>query len=107
MLAELIDMRQKCATAISKACEISANGGGAGSVPKEQHDAVVSENKKLKVRVKHLLRALDEVDGGHQGSGAKTGQAGAAGNGIKLYTLPLGTPEDLTTILQVVCRLTG
>ena len=48
------------------------------------------------------------MDGGHKGSAAG-GQidSGSSGDAIKLYTLPLGTPEDLTTILQVVCRLTG
>jgi len=79
---------------------LAASGGGAGSVSKEEHDEVLKKNKKLECQVKHLKRALDEVDGGHKG-GAAGGQidSGVSGDAIKLYTLPLGTPEDLTTIL--------
>lgn len=108
MLAELIAMRAQTAKAIERACEVSANGGGsgAGGVSKEDYDKVVAENKKLKCRVGHLLRALDEIDGGYQGGAAAAGGA-KGGKAIKLYTLPLGDSTNYASLVQVVCQLTG
>lgn len=39
-------------------------------VPKADYDKVVEDNKKMKYRITHLLRALDEQG---SGSGAKSG----------------------------------
>jgi len=38
-------------------------------VSKEEFEKVQAENKKLKYRVKHLLRALGEQEGGSAASG--------------------------------------
>ena len=96
MLAELIAMRSQTAKAVERACEVAANGGGAGGVSKDEHTKVLAENKKLKCRVGHLLRALDEIDGGYQGGAA----AGAAvAKAIKLYTLPLGGSTNYATMV--------
>jgi len=71
------------AQSIDNACQAAAGGGsGAGSlVAKADHDALAAENKKLKYRIAHLLRALDETDGG---VGASAGPA--SNQAMKLYT---------------------
>lgn len=62
-LQQLLEMRAQTAIAIEKACEIAASGGAAGSgavVSKDDYEKVLEENKKLKYRQIHLLRALEE-----------------------------------------------
>lgn len=67
MLQQLMAFRKSMADGIELACQVAASGGsGAGAkiVSQEDYDKVVAENKKLKYRIKHLTRALDEKDGG-------------------------------------------
>jgi len=59
MLAELLTIRQGFATAIDSALSSGGSGAGGATVAKEDHDKLEAENKKLRYRIKHLLRALD------------------------------------------------
>ena len=72
---------------------MSGGAGGASGelVSKKKYDGLDAENKKLKYRITHLLRALEEGDAG-QGipsgsSGAKAGSGAGAKSGetTKLY----------------------
>lgn len=89
-MQKLYDIRSKAAVSIEKACEIAASGGGGGDVvAKKSFDELTEENKKLKYRVSHLLKALDEKDanGGVAPAGAAGGAAkkGYSGPALKMY----------------------
>ena len=70
MLAEMIQLRANLAKSIESAI-LSGGSGGAGgqTVSKEEFEKVQAENKKLKYRVKHLLRALGDQEGGSASGG--------------------------------------
>ena len=88
---QLILIRTQTAQAIQKACEIAAAGGSgsASVVPKADYDKLSADNKKMKYRINHLLRALDEQDGG---SGAAGGSKVAGGDvGGKMYVTSQGS----------------
>ena len=81
MLKELLVMRADLAKSIEHACQAAAGGGSGGSgelVSKKEFDKVQADNKKLKYRVAHLLKTLDELEGGSGSSGS--------GANYKLYT---------------------
>ena len=62
-LQQLYLLRHSFAAQIEKVCQ-SGGGIGSGSVPAEKYQKVADENKKLKYRIKHLLRALEDQEGG-------------------------------------------
>ena len=69
MLQEMIKLRANLAKSIESAIQSGGSGGASGqTVSKEEFEKVQAENKKLKYRVKHLLRALDAQGGGSSGS---------------------------------------
>jgi hypothetical protein len=70
MLGEMIKLRTQVAKSIEEVCK---NGGGSGGGSSDELEKVKSENKKLKYRITHLLRALD-------------GDSGSTGGSFKLYT---------------------
>lgn len=86
MLGEMIKLRAQVAKSIEEVCK---NGGGSGGGSNEVLDKVKSENKKLKFRIKHLLRALD-------------GDSGSTGGSFKLYTT-----EGRHSIGVNQCRITA
>lgn len=91
MLQSMLALREGLAKSIGEACK---NGGGSGGdVSKEKYDKVCEENKKLKYRIKHLVRALDEKDGG----------SGAA---FKLYTVD-GPNSIQVNQCQITAAFTG
>ena len=63
----MINVRAQVAKSIEEVCK---NGGGSGGGSSDELEKTKSENKKLKYRITHLLRALD----------------GDAGSSLKLYT---------------------
>lgn len=65
-------------------------------VSKAEHDALAAENKKLKYRIKHLLRALD-------------GDSGAASGPSCSLSIPAGESATSLAVLQClfVGKLTG
>lgn len=99
MLADLLAMRADLAVSIENACQAAAGGGsGAGSlVAKADYDALAAENKKLKYRITHLLRALDQVDGG---------VAPESGPAMKLYTTS-ALFSNLVNQVQLTAALAG
>ena len=68
----MIKLRANLAKSIESAIQSGGSGGvGGQTVSKEEFEKVQAENKKLKYRVKHLLRALDAQEGGSSGSGGE------------------------------------
>ena len=57
-------------------------------VSKKDYDAAVAENKKLKYRVNHLLKSLNEIDGG-------AASLNNAVQSIKLYTSSEGSCSNI------------
>lgn len=116
MLSQLLLVRESMAKSIDDVCKSGGGAGGASGevVSMEQHKKVVADNKKLKYRVAHLLRALEEQDGGAPSGGsgaAKAGAAvaGAAGGGdvgMKLC-ITSGSNALMTNLCQIVSILTG
>ena len=93
-----MDVRAKTAVAIEKALLSGGGQGGSDSVvPKQDYDALQAENNKLKYRVKHLLRALDEKDGGSS-SGAQID----SGSMQKMYVTIEGSSSYQMNIVQVL-----
>lgn len=66
----MIKLRAQMAKTIEEVCK---NGGGSGGASNDELEKVKSENKKLKYRITHLLRALN-------------GDSGKTGGSFKLYT---------------------
>lgn len=86
MLSEMIKLRAQVAKSIEEVCK---NGGGSGGGSSDELDKVKSENKKLKYRITHLLRALGGDDGSTSG-------------GFKLYTT-----EGYHSISVNQCQITA
>jgi hypothetical protein len=94
MLSELLAMRADLSKSIEHACQAAA-GGGSGNgelVSKKEYIALEQENKKLRYRITHLNRALDQYDGG---KGYITGVS-SGGEKMKLYT----TSANSSTLLN-------
>ena len=85
MLQEMIKLRAQVAKSIEEVCK---NGGGSGGGSSDELEKVKSENKKLKYRITHLLRALD-------------GDSGDAGGSFKLYT------NEVHSISVNQCQITA
>jgi DNA-binding transcriptional regulator WhiA len=70
MLQEMLKLRVELAKTITEVCK---NGGGSSAGSSDELVKVQAENKKLKYRIVHLLRALN-------------GDSPSAGVTYKLYT---------------------
>jgi len=68
-------------------------------VPLEEYNKALEENKKLKYRITHLCRALDQLDGGASGQAAQS-------SSLTLYTDESEVSNNVS-ICQVVAGLTG
>ena len=76
MLQDMLKLRAEMAKGIEEACKSGGGAGGGGAVSQEDFDKVVAENKKLKYRIVHLLRALN----------GDSGASSTSGGSYKLYT---------------------
>jgi hypothetical protein len=65
MLKDLLAIRKSIASGIDSALSSVGTGGakGGATVSQAEFEKLEAENKKLSYRVKHLTRALDEIDG--------------------------------------------
>ena len=93
MLQEMKTMREGFAQSIEKVCQNGAGGGSGGSmVSKEAHDKLEAENKKLKYRIKHLLRAMDGDSGSSSGPS---------------FNLSIPEGESTTSLAVLQCLFVG
>ena len=86
MLRDLLAIRKSIAAGIDSTLSsfgTGGNNGGAAPVSQAEFEKLVSDNKKLSYRVKHLVRALDEIDGKPTGSSGSSAAHG--GQTFKLY----------------------
>jgi len=100
MLRDLLAIRKNFAEGIDHALSNGGSGAGGATVSKEDYDKLEAENRKLKYRITHLLRALDETDGGAPGGGTSAMPA------MKMFVQE-GVASGHTNMVSVVAALLG
>lgn len=104
MLKELLVMREGLAQSIDEACKagpgaaVSVQNPGSGQVvSQEDYKKAMADNKKLRYRVAHLLRALGEGEGVSEST---------ASSDFKLIVIDR-TNQTLTNLCEVTARVCG